>query len=550
MTRYGWQDCVCLALFGILVSSGARAADATASNTGYSPPLLLRFNDTDHPAPADYGPGAGLRPRSAAAEAATSFSGTIPNGGPTAYLGGFFGPAVNWPIIPLHEVLLPDGRVMNYGTGTTGSQGAALVYDVWDPSLGTGTNSQLVLTNTTGTDIFCSAQSLLWNSDQVLISGGDLTVNGQRNFSQNKTTIFSPQTNTIAAGTSMQYPRWYDSMVPLPTGEMLVSGGRTAPGAPAITPEVFSPTSGWRTLTGATSDAAFGSNATNWFYPRGFVSPSGAVFMLAVDGTMYSLTTAGAGTIAPFAQTTFGGTSSLPTLMFAPGRVLSIRSQARTVVVNISGATPVVTQVGNISQDRIWSSGTVLPDGRVVVTGGSLIDNTLTGVSYEVEVWNPTTGNWTMGASATKPRLYHSTALLLPDATVLTGGGGAPGPVNELNAEIYYPSYLYRRDGSGLAASRPTLATAPAVVNVGQSFTATVGSADVIGAVSFVRSGSVTHSANLDQRFLKMSFTQSGATLTVQTLANRNVLLPGYYMMFALNKGGTPSIAKMVLVLG
>jgi hypothetical protein len=55
-------------------------------------------------------------------------------------------------------------------------------------------------------------------------------------------------------------------------------------------------------------------------------------------------------------------------------------------------------------------------------------------VAYHTEIWHPTTGQWTLGASAAKPRLYHSTALLLPDPSVLTAGGGASGPIKNVNA--------------------------------------------------------------------------------------------------------------------
>ena len=81
---------------------------------------------------------------------------------------------------------------------------------------------------------------------------------------------------------------------------------------------------------------------------------------------------------------------------------------------------------------------------KVLVTGGSAVANQLTGVAYAATIWNPATGQWTLGASAVKPRLYHSTALLLPDGSVLTAGGGAPGPVKNLNAEIYYPALSIR----------------------------------------------------------------------------------------------------------
>ena len=79
----------------------------------------------------------------------------------------------------------------------------------------------------------------------------------------------------------------------------------------------------------------------------------------------------------------------------------------------------------------------MMADGKVVVTGGSEFDKQLDGANFNALIWNPDTGKWTIGAatSSGKARLYHSTALLLPDASVLVGGGGAPGPQTNLNAE-------------------------------------------------------------------------------------------------------------------
>ena len=57
----------------------------------------------------------------------------------------------------------------------------------------------------------------------------------------------------------------------------------------------------------------------------------------------------------------------------------------------------------------------------------SATDNALVNTAYTAIIWDPVTRQWTVGAAAQKPRLYHSNSLLLPDATVLTAGGGSPG---------------------------------------------------------------------------------------------------------------------------
>jgi hypothetical protein len=509
--------------------------------------------ETDVKAPVDYGAGPGVPVSAPLASASQIPVGQIPVGGSSANVSGVFGPAVTWPIIPIHVVLLPGGRVMNYGTDASGQQGAQLIYDVWNPALGTGKKAHLVLTNTTSTDIFCSSQSVMTNGN-VLTTGGDLTVSGQRNFANNKTTVFTPTTNTIASNTPMHYARWYNSLVALPDGRLAVFGGYqnvapplNNPVLPVPTPEVYDPaTKVWTSLTGATSNAAYGAN--NWFYPRVYVAPGGNVFVLGTNGTMYSVSTAGAGGVTQLAGTVPVGAVTLPTIPFAPGKLLSVRNN-EVVVVDYTKPVPVVTQTDNIDQVRHWASGTILADGKVLVTGGSQVPNELTGVAYQAEIWDPATGHWTAGASATKPRLYHSNSLLLSDASVLTAGGGAPGPVKNLNAEIYYPPYLYANDGSGQRAVRPVItAVMPNSVTPGTSINITVGPTDKISRLTFVRTGSATHSENLDQRFINLSFNQNGQQLATVLPSDPTVLLPGYYMLFAFNTNGVPSTAQILFV--
>ena len=361
--------------------------------------------------------------------------------------------------------------------------------------------------------------------------------------------MFDPATNTLTSTVAMQYARWYPSIVSMPSGDKVVLGGRLTPLSAAITPEVFNPQTGWRTLTGAASNLAFGMlTGPNWYYPRGYVARGGFVFILAPDGTMWSLDPTGQGVLSQFTSVATASGKDLPMVMYAPGQILAVRENASAITVGINGPTPVIAATGYLGQHRSWANATVLSDGKVVVTGGSAVLNTLTGVAYQNETWDPTTGQWTLGAVATKPRLYHSTALLLPDGSVLTAGGGAPGPVKELNAEIYYPPYLYLKDGSGQPAPRPTIVASPGDVALGAAFQATVGPRDQIAKVTMARLGSVTHSANIDQRLLQLRFAQVGPTLNLSVSSDPTVMIPGHYMMFAINKAGVPSVAAIVRV--
>ena len=128
---------------------------------------------------------------------------------------------------------------------------------------------------------------------------------------------------------------------------------------------------------------------------------------------------------------------------------------------NIGGNVPTFQKTGSLGEVREWANLVVLADGSVMASGGSEVDNQLVGVHNEVQIWNPQTGVWTTDDSAAVARMYHSTTILLPDATVLSLGGGAPGPLTNLNGEIYKPGYLFNADGS--LATRPRHHRRPAI---------------------------------------------------------------------------------------
>src|SRR5262249_14925455 len=112
---------------------------------------------------------------------------------PQPNLDGTWSAVFSWPMIPIHEAMTPDGRVLTYGSSLNGQQGAYFVYDVWNPSAGFGANSHVTLQNMTLTDIFCSSQVVMPDNGDVLVVGGDVW-NGTftTNTGNNNVNIFDP----------------------------------------------------------------------------------------------------------------------------------------------------------------------------------------------------------------------------------------------------------------------------------------------------------------------------------------------------------------------
>ena len=103
---------------------------------------------------------------------------------------------------------------------------------------------------------------------------------------------------------------------------------------------------------------------------------------------------------------------------------------------------------------------------------------------------------------------------------------------------------------TGTAAVRPVIiANASSALSPGGTINITVGPTDVISRLTFIRTGSVTHSTNSDQRFIDLPFTQEGQNVTAVLPTDTTTLVPGFYMLFAFNDAGVPSEASIVNVL-
>ena len=226
-------------------------------------------------------------------------------------------------------------------------------------------------------------------------------------------------------------------------------------------------------------------------------------------------------------------------------------SVASAIVVDLaSGTAPAVRATNPMTSPRKFQNAVVLPNGEVMMVGGNTSGEKFNdaGTVLAGEIWNPTTERGRQPAPMSVPRNYHSIALLLVDGRVLSGGGGLCGgcAANHQDAQVYSPPYLFAPDGS--LAPRPSITSAPAAVTNGFSYA--VAADPGIAAFSLVKMSANTHAVNTDQRFLWLPFSEdSPGSYTITPHANRNVLTPGYYMLFALDAQGVPSIAHVMQVV-
>jgi hypothetical protein len=194
---------------------------------------------------------------------------------------------------------------------------------------------------------------------------------------------------------------------------------------------------------------------------------------------------------------------------------------------------------------RRQNNATIMADGTVLITGGTHVTgwNDPNGLVSVAEIWDPETEIVTQVAEADVSiyRGYHSTALLLPDGRVLVTGGDhdTGGFQNNRNAEIYSPAYLFK-------GPRPTVTDAPAVGELGHTiYVETPDAADITKAL-WVAPGSVTHAQNWSQRANHLELTQVEGGVAITLPDNENAAPLGYYMLFLVNGNGVPSVAEWV----
>ncbi len=456
-------------------------------------------------------------------------------------------------VIPIFQAVLPNGKVLMWDSVGDGPVGMYSDHSftramVWDPI-----NNTSVRRDVEGYNIFCAGYTQLADG-RLLVAGGN------KNAAQDgivQTHIFDWRTEKWSRGPNMASARWYPAVQALGNNEAVIVGG-----GPTI-PEVYQTDGALRRLSNA---SGYGDRLYAFLSTR----PNGQVQLLGPPSSMKTINTSGTGAITATKardgiDREYGSfaTYDIGKVLVAGGGDVTEGGQTHvptktSVVVDVNGASTTVRSTASMSVGRRQHNLTVLADGSVLATGGQSssvgqfidLDNPV----FAAERWDPATEKWTVLASASRVREYHSSATLLPDGRVITGGGGVCASCEiegylEKNIEYFEPPYLYKKDGSGQRAARPAISSAPSTAVYGQTFDITSAQAGSIAKVGLVRMGAATHGQDQGQRYVPLSFTATSSTIKAEAPATSNVAPPGYYMLFITNSAGVPSVAKIIKVL-
>jgi Domain of unknown function (DUF1929)/PKD domain len=463
------------------------------------------------------------------------------------------------PVNPISATLLSNGSVLivsgseyDIDNSEYGSYRAA----VWDP---TGTGESSIAVQDLNYDVFCSGTSVLPDGRPLIVGGTQIGVYAT---GDNRASIFNPVTNQFPQSESMANGRWYATATSLGDGRISAFSGTDQNNKRNKTVEIYD-----------VADAGVGWSSpltapfTPPLFPRMELLPDSLLFFTgqgASQATTHSwFFNPSTGSWTQSVPTTgnriYGSAVILP--LFPPNytpRIMNFGggnpATNSSETIDLSTTSPSWSPGPNMSTARIELNAVILPNGKVLVEGGSMNNEIPDTPGKQADLYDPISNTFSSAGTAAYSRLYHSTALLLPDATVMSLGSNPTSGAYEPAIEIYTPAYLYNVDDQVIVGPRPAITSAPpGVLGYSTPFTINYTSSHPISSAVLMRPGSVTHAFNMDQRLVGLCGPSpqplcgpGGGTLSLTTPPNGNIAPPGYYMLFLLDSVGVPSKAQFI----
>jgi Domain of unknown function (DUF1929) len=458
------------------------------------------------------------------------------------------------PVPAIHVALLHTGKVLlvaGSGNDKAAFDAGTFRTSVWDPT------SNTFSTVSTPWDAFCAGHAFLPDG-RLLVTGGTTAyqTTGSNFAGSRRAFLFDPGQNRYEAVPGSKVARWYPTVVELGDGGLFTLGGLNENRVRTRNYEIFDGTS-WSASVPPPGNV-------------GNTMPTYPALHLLDDGRLFysGANVLGTGTMDPgiwnLGSNTYQKVPGLTKqrlrdesmsvllppaqdqrVMILGGGVTNSTTATATdavAVADLKNGSPRYSAAPPLDAPKMYVSAVVLPDSTVLETGGG--SKSVNAGSFPVlsaQIFDPKTDSWTKAASPTVPRLYHSSAILLPDGRVATFGGN-PKNSFEMRIEIYSPEYL-RKD-----TPRPGITSGPAEMHYGGSYSLETTQASPLTSAVLVRPAAVTHSSDSNQRLVDLGLTSTASGIRVTVPGNRNLTPPGWYMLFVNDANGVPSVAKWVHV--
>ncbi|KAB5581197.1 hypothetical protein GE09DRAFT_1168392 [Coniochaeta sp. 2T2.1] len=495
----------------------------------------------------------------------------------------------NWTDLPdfenvaVHVSLLPNGKVLYWGrravAGTGSMDQTTTKAFLWSPS----DNSHNPVPDPIGKDgrtvnLFCSGHCFLPDGN-LLVAGGHV----RDGWGMNQACIFITEESKFEALPVLNMGRWYPSLLALPDGRAIVMSGSDRGGPGGNISQIWPTTPFNPDAWAEVRDPRAQTPVLDWsfsLYPRIHLTPKGHIFYAGPEpesrilelkndqGLEIKTSTDGKDTLGTWKSANTVRRQGMfrdycPSVIYDSGKIMYIgggggfdAAPGRVVeFINLNDPAPEWTWAASTDMriPRRQFNATILPDGTVLVTGGSRGAgfNNLAEAEHIAELYDPIKKTWADMAPEKYDRCYHSVALLMPDGRVLSAGsgegGGAENPANCLKtAQLFEPPYLHK------GGPRPAITDFPKDIPYKDNFeiTVTVGAGDWIEKISWLRLGTVTHCRNIGQSLMFLGpFTTIGlGKLSVPAPANANLAPPGHYMLFVLTQAGVPSVGQIMRI--
>ncbi|KAJ5726994.1 hypothetical protein N7493_006021 [Penicillium malachiteum] len=479
---------------------------------------------------------------------------------------GVWGPTLDFPLVPVSGAQEGSGMLALWSSWAESefhsSPGGQTVMTRWNAL--TGEVTKRTVTDTQH-DMFCPGISYD-GTGMMVVTGGN---------SAAETSLYDAKNDQWIRANEMNIRRGYQASTTLSDGRVFVIGGSwsevTTIGKDG---EVYDPaTRNWTLLEGAkvenmlTEDMEGPWRADNHGWLFGWKGLS--VFQAGPSKQMNWYSAAGNGNVTKAGMRMEDEDSmSGNAVMFdaVKGKILTLGGSpdydkspatdaAHIITIGEPGQPPKVELAGGrgaMHYERVFHTTVVLPDGKVFIAGGQDYGVAFNeeNVKLVPEIYDPETDRFIQLQQNNVVRVYHTVSILLPDARVLNAGGGLCGncSANHYDGQIFTPPYLLTP--SGEPRPRPEiLSTLPEKITVGSTLRFTT--SGPIRTASLIRLGTATHTVNTDQRRIPLRVTPTSwikNAYQVTLPSEPGILIPGYWMLFVMDREGVPSVAQIMMV--